>query len=153
MACEKLKKQVDLEKLTKDDFVLGGRLRVVNKDYQRWRLRPEFRAEGKHAYAAFDSLFREDRFYKAYELIVQTPDSSEVVAWGYLHRSQRGDVSFGFGTGVEGQKRVYINTWPVWCYLLNDDDKPIVRGHVDLIFVNVSSRYDRDKERRRVLCD
>lgn len=154
MICGKLAQRVNLEKLTKNDFRLGGEFRVVDESYHGWSMRPEFRQEGKDNYVPLDQLFLEDRFHQCYELIVQTPDSAQVVGSGYLYRAKRGDVSLGVRSGVQGLEKVYFNSSPVWFSLLDDAHKPIVGGAVDLIFVKVSPWHsERDSQRQRVLCD
>ncbi|MDP3733631.1 MAG: hypothetical protein Q8R37_00210, partial [Nanoarchaeota archaeon] len=113
---------------------------------------PEFRQEGADTYVPIDQLFPQDKFHNCYELIVQTPDNSEVVGRGYLHSSQRKDVSFGILSRIIGQENVYHNSSPVWFDLLNDNNQPIVEGSIDLIFVKVSPWYnERDAQRQRVL--
>lgn len=178
MIHRKLAKRLDLEKLTQNDFSLRGEFRVKNGCYHGWKITPDFKEEEADAYVPIDQLFPHDRFHKFYELIVQTPDSSEVVGAGHLHLSPRGDVSFGipieeimmqepawsylsaavvqvFGGVV--QERVYHSSSPIWFYLIRKLDgawKPMVEGMVDLIFVGVSSRYrEGDAQRQRVLYD
>lgn len=153
MLSGKLTKRVDLNKLTETDFVLSGQFRVVDENYHGWRLGPEFRQKGNDAYVNFDQLFPDNRFHECYELIVQTPDCSEVVGSGYLHKSRREDVSFGVRSGIE-EGRLHINSFPVWFNLLNDADEPIVDGPADFVFVKVSPWHsERDNQRQRVLCD
>lgn len=150
----RLAKQVDLEKLTQDDFRLRGNFRVRDENYHGWKMIPEFRQEGTDAYMPLDQLFPEDRFHECYELIVQTPGCSQVAGSGYLHQSQRGDVSFGVRSGFVGQERLYSNSSPVWFGLLDDNYKPIVTETVDLIFVKISPwANETDVQRQRVLCD
>ncbi len=154
MIRENLAKRVNLEKLTKDDFRLRGEFRVLDGSYQGWRIIPEFRPEGTDAYVPIDQLFPQDRFHQCYELIVQTPDSAQVVGCGYLHQTQRGDTSFGTRSGIQGQEQVYINSSPIWFDLLDDARKPIVEGPVDLLLIKVSPWHTkRDAQRKRVLYD
>lgn len=160
MTRKELPKRVDLEKLTQDDFRLRGEFRVRPEIYHGWKLTPEFRQEGTDAYVPLDQLIPEDKFNTCYELVVQTPDRSEVVGSGYLHRSLRGDVSFGVRSGIirsgmeEEQKKEYLNSSPVWFPLLNEEHNPIVKSPADFIFVKASPWHSqRDAQRQRVLYD
>ncbi|MBI2673438.1 hypothetical protein HYX19_04200 [Candidatus Woesearchaeota archaeon] len=154
MTREKLTRRVDLEKLTKEDFMLRGEFRIEDERYNGWGKRPEFKPRGKLLYVLFDQLFPESVFHECYELIVQTEKSQEVIASGYLHRSKQGDVSFGVLSGILGQNRSYHTSFPVWFKLLDPDKayKPIISGTADLIFVKVSPwQSERDAQRQRVL--
>ena len=149
-----LAKKVDLEQLTRNDFRLSGDFRIVDESYHEWKMKPEFRAQGTENYVPLDQLIPQDRFHQCYELIVQTPDSAQVVGSGYLHKNQRGDVSFGVRSGVQGQEQLYFNSSPVWFCLLDDANKPIVERVVDLLLVKVSPwHHERDAQRQRVLYD
>lgn len=151
MIFKKLLNPVDLEKLTDEDFILSGEFRLINETYNGWGKKPEFRQEGTNTYGSFDDLFTKAKFDQCYELIVQTPECLAVVGSGFLHQSQRGDVSFGNLGGFEGE-RVYYNLSPVWFNLLTEEYKPIVEGQVDLIFLKASPyNYIRDFERARFI--
>lgn len=160
-----LEQRVDLAKLTPDDFVLRGELRFVEASYHHCSLKPEFKLTGSDVYVPFDDLFSKGQFDKCYELIVQTPERSEVVGSGYLHRieggERSGDVCFGIRNMV-GTQRFYDSSFPVWFDLFKKGDiptvgkipQPIVEGPADFIFVQVSPWHqERDAQRQRVLCD
>jgi len=149
-----LAQRVDLERLTQNDFRLSGKFRVVDESYHGWRMRPEFKKEGTDNYVPLDELFPQKILHQCYELIVQTPDSVQVVGSGYLHQTQRGDVSFGVRSEIQGQEQTYFNSSPVWFNLLDDAHKPTIEGPTDLLFVKVSPWHnERDAQRQRVLYD
>ena len=149
-----LKRRVDLEKLTQDDFRLKGEFRVKDGSYHGWRVIPEFKPEGGDTYVFFDQLFSEDRSHQCYELIIQTPDRSIVVASGYLHKSPRGDVCFGVRSGIkiQGQAQGYINSSPVWFNLLDDKHRLIIEEVADWIFVRVSHGTMKETLRDKEFC-
>ncbi|GEM_PF-4107957 len=156
-----LDRRVDLEKLTQDDFRLRGEFRTRDESLRYeaqplWRLIPGFREEGAADYVPFAQLIPQDRLHECYELIVQTPDRTEIVRSGYLHPDQTWGVSFGIrDVSFDGQQTVhYTNSAPVWLGLVDDAYNPKVNGPVDLIFVKVSPWHqERDAQRERVLHD
>ncbi len=140
---------VDLERLTSEDFVFSGEFRRSERSYHGRRFTPEFRLRGTEDFVIFDELFPQDKFNQCYELIAQTPESTRVVGSGYLHQDDKGDICFGVRR--DSQPPSYINSLPVWFYLLNEEREPIVTGDVDLIFVRVSPYHnEREEQRKRI---
>ena len=151
-----LDRRVDLEKLTQDDFKISGELRVTDEPYQGYRLKPEFKLTETDTYVPLDQLFPESKFHECYQLILQTPDHTEFLGSGYLHRPEARPVSFCTRDTLREQileKRVYDNASPIYFRLLDDEtNKSIVQGPVDLIFVKTSPWHnERDQSRERVL--
>ena len=110
-----LDRRVDLEKLTQDDFKISGELRVTDEPYQGYRLKPEFKLTETDTYVPLDQLFPESKFHECYQLILQTPDHTEFLGSGYLHRPEARPVSFGTRDTLREQileKRVYLKLHP-----------------------------------------